>query len=68
MLSTRQHGVLIDVCETHGLWLDKGELADVVGEIRNADIRLHVQRMEQEADKLKRVMQLLTQVLDASHP
>ena len=68
MLSTRQHGVLIDVCQAHGLWLDKGELSDVVREIRDVDIRLHVKRMEQEAEKLQRVMRLLSQVLEASHP
>lgn len=68
MLSSRQYGVLIDVCEAHGLWLDKGELAEVVGQIKSADIRVHVQRMEREAEKLKQVMQLMTEILQRSHP
>lgn len=68
MHSSRQYGVLIDVCEDHGLWLDKGELAELVSQVKNADIRVHVQRMEQEADKLHHVMELMTRILDTAHP
>lgn len=30
-----QHGVGIDVCEAHGIWLDRGELPGIAGQIRS---------------------------------
>ena len=30
-----QHGVRIDACEQHGIWLDRGELSNIVSRIRS---------------------------------
>ena len=30
MVSEKTQGILIDVCEAHGVWMDKGELSSVI--------------------------------------
>ena len=36
MTETVVEGVTADVCSSHGVWLDKGELGQLVGSVRKA--------------------------------
>ena len=35
MTADKKQGIHIDVCHDHGVWLDKGELAAVIGRIKD---------------------------------
>ena len=38
-----QHGISLDVCQAHGVWLDRGELSDLASRIRSGE---RLSRME----------------------
>ena len=42
MTSTQHYGNLTDVCQAHGVWVDKDEIRSVLDRIKKDDVQLNL--------------------------
>ena len=56
MISAHEKAVLIDVCQTHGIWLDKDELRGIIKHSQDSDLLTKLKARVAEEEEAARAL------------